>query len=157
MRNAFVLGILIVASRGGLFWRSVAAAEKPELLVLRAGVPVGFLGHPVGTRLSVEGRRAGFNTALQVTAVNGKPLGEPVIVWTLGHRLADGPIRLIGYEKPMMIGQAPAEVPAGQISVNPHAWSLAGQFVVLPDGGAATQPGDSGSRPAAALDRGRAR
>ncbi len=134
----------MVAFGIGVVWRTVSAADKPEPLVLRAGVPIGFLGHPVGTRLSVEGRKAGFNTALQVTVVNGDPLAEPVVVWTLGHILPDGPIKLIGYEKPMMTGQAPAEVPAGQVSINPHPWSLAGQFVVLSNGGASTQPGGSG-------------
>lgn len=127
-----------------MLWRIASAADKPDVLVLRACVPIGFLGHPVGTLLSVEGQRAGFNTALEVTVVNGETLKEPVVVWTLVYILANGPIKLIGYEKPMMIGQPPAEVPEGKVSVNPHPWSLAGQFVVLPEGGAATQPSGSG-------------
>ena len=145
MRNALIVGFTIAVFASGTVWRNVRAAEKPEPLVLRAGVPIGFLGYPVGTRLSVEGEKAGFNTALRVTVVNGEALKAPVIVWTVGHILSDDPIKLIGYEKPMMIGQAPAEVPAGKVSVNPHSWSLAAQFVVFPEGNPATQPGGGGS------------
>src|SRR4051812_18447552 len=113
MRHALIVGFAIVVFVGGTLWRGVQAAEKPAPLVLCAGVPIGFLGHPVGTRLSVEGRKAGFNTALGVTVVNGETLKAPVVVWTSDHILPDGAIKLIGYEKPMMVGQAPAEVPAG--------------------------------------------
>jgi hypothetical protein len=102
--------------------------DKP--LVLRPGVPIGFLGHPVGTLLTVQGRKAGLNTSLRVTSVNGRPLPKAVEVWTT-EVLPDSEVTLTGYERPMMIGQAPAEVAVGVPDVNPHPWSLASQFVVL--------------------------
>lgn len=102
-----------------------------DSLVLRPGVPIGFLGHPVGDRLEIEGMMDGFNTCLRVTKVNGKTLVEPIRVWTLGNELPKGNLRLVGFERPFMLGQAPAEIENGKPPASSHAWSLASEFVVL--------------------------
>ena len=126
-----VVAILIVA-RHSLAKNPPGSANMTEAaFVLRHEVPIGFLGHPVGTKLKVQGQKAGLNTALSVTKVNGTALNQPEIVWTTGHLLPDGPVELVGYELPLMVGQAPAEIPPDAVSVNPHAWRMESRFVIL--------------------------
>ncbi len=112
-------------------------ASRPP--VLRNGeIPIGSLGHPLGSSLTVEGIvERTLVPSLRVDRINGKRLPESVQIPIDGSGLpADRRCVLKGYETAQMIGLAPAAVAAAKDSGTPvpavqAAWSLQLKFVVL--------------------------
>lgn len=82
-------------------------------------VPVGSLGFPVGSYLTVEGveaERMLLGCPLRVDTVNGVKLAEPVIlsIQNIDALPKDGRVVLKGYESLQMIGASPAALAAAK-------------------------------------------
>ncbi len=77
-------------------------------------IPMGLLGHPIGTYLRIEGVRGGDKnpSTYRIDKVNGQPLAEPVLVWieNLALPRPDPSVQCVinGYEFIEWIGE-PAE------------------------------------------------
>jgi aldose 1-epimerase len=127
---------------------SVAPPKQPTL---RWGeLPVGMLGFPVGSYLTIEGTRTdGMKTGertLLVDTVNGVKLAEPFGIWIENiDSLPYGRCVLKGYETLRMIGPPPAYFAAAKeagredTTTTPQAgwqvdWYFVATSVVSPDG-----------------------
>ncbi len=147
MIRPYHLGLLLLVAGGFVFAPHVVArpkgaarTEKPP--VLRTGaVPVGSLGHPLGSYLTVEGVRldavkTGVST-LRVDTVNGRKLPEPVRILVDNLDLPkDKRCKIKGYESARMIGKPPAvsdaEEEQGKPALEPQAaWQVQLYFVAL--------------------------
>ena len=79
----------------------------------QSGILIGKLGYPIGSYLTIEGKRinaikTGVST-LVVFKVNGKKLKEPVGIWIDNVNLPDDITCILkGYETIRTIGQPPA-------------------------------------------------
>ncbi|MEX0774398.1 MAG: hypothetical protein WD042_01665 [Phycisphaeraceae bacterium] len=123
-------------------------ADKPP--VLKTGiVPIGSLGHPLGSYLTLEGKRAdGFKTGVRtliVEKINGVALDKPRAIWVDNLDLpGETHVILKGYESIRMIGSPNAYVEAmkelGKEALMPQAgWQVQCFFVALrPEKGAST-------------------
>lgn len=107
--------------------------DMPAPTVLHDGkVPVGSLGRPLGTYVTIEGHRyphqvQGSQWVLVVEKVDDKKLLKPVNLWidNIGRLPASGPIILKGYESARMVGVPPAYAAASrQDHQKPPAWTL---------------------------------
>ncbi len=130
---------LLLAAAGFLICQTGAASAPP---ILHAGdVPLGSLGHPVGSYLTIEGiRLEGFKTGvstLRVDTVNGQKLKEPVAIWIDNLDLPRARrCKIKGYETLRMIGKPPAEVKAaeeagGEAGLPQAGWQVQLYFVSL--------------------------
>ena len=111
---------LSVCAAFGFLVCLLASAEDPqskiEQPVLRIGcVPVGALGYPVGSYLTIEGAKPAGNfklstRALRIDTVNGKKLAKPVSleIENVGDLPSGKRCIIKGYETLTMIGDPPA-------------------------------------------------
>jgi hypothetical protein len=146
-RPTVFVAIMVVAGSSGAI-----AEDKP--LVLHSGrVPIGSLGHPLGSYLTVEGVRldapkTGVST-LRIDAINGQKLGMPVDIWIDNLDLPkEKRCKIKGYETMRMIGKPPAESDAeeeqGKPAPQPQAaWQVQLYFVAL----SVVEPKDLRPRP----------
>lgn len=100
--------------------------------------PVGLLGYPIGSYLTIEGVRAeqgkvGVHTLL-VDTINGHKLDKPVGLWIENQELPQGERRVLkGYETGEWIG-TPDEVLRATGGPAPQAkWQFGFLFVVIGD------------------------
>ncbi len=108
--------------------------KQPTLQV--SELPIGSLGFPVGSYLTIEGLRldgfkAGVHT-LRVDTVNGYKLAKPVAIWVEKTEPLPKETRctLKGYETLEMIGMPPAYLEADKEAGNAAAGWLAGPFLL---------------------------
>ena len=126
-----------------LFIPSLAfAGDAPPVLHGDGGeVPIGRLGDPVGSYLTIEGMRAERgkvgNRTILVDTVNGKKLDKPIGIW-IDNAVLPPKFRctIKGYETMEMIGQPPAvetvAKEAGKSIGRPQAvWQAHFYFVAL--------------------------
>ena len=114
------------------------STDKPQRDIYGTPIPMGKLGHPIGTYLKIEGVRVekgkvGVNT-LAVDKVNGKKLDQPIGVWIdnvdalpKGKRCV-----LAGYESGKWIGTPPDVIKnIGNIAVAQAPWHFDRFFLVI--------------------------
>lgn len=137
MRQMPTAAVLIL-----LFLASAERAAQAAAPVLRPGdVPIGWLGHPLGAYLTIEGRRAeGFKTGVRtllVDTINGTKLDKPIPIWIDNLDLPEGMRCIVkGYETMRMIGDPPAREQAakeaGKSYLPPQAgWQVHCYFVAI--------------------------
>ena len=92
-----------------------AHAGPPTATILRPWeVPIGSLGFPLGSYLTLEGKRAdGMKTGIEtllIDRINGKRLDHPIGIWVDNMDLPPAQFRCIlkGYETVRMLGTPPA-------------------------------------------------
>ena len=147
-RSLSVLVAAVALAAWAVSTRTAVGAQigdgRPRPVLRPWVVPIGGLGHPLGTYLTVEGTYDGVSKSvgISVEKVNGKPLAEPVWMHFQGadldlDNLRDGAkLAFKGYENAQMIGLPPAvEVFAretGKKVQRPQAgWQLHLEFHVL--------------------------
>jgi len=92
--------------------KAVAQTKPPTLHV--GDVPIGSLGLPVGSYLTIEGSTIdGMKTGgrtLRVDTVNGARLAQPVAIWVENMDALPNDTRCVlkGYETLRMVGAPPA-------------------------------------------------
>ncbi len=129
---AFLLCLVAVAGE------PVTQAKQPTLH--NGDVPIGSLGLPVGSYLTIDGVRLdGIKTGvitLRVDTVNGTKLPEPVVIWVENIDALPKDVRCVlkGYETLQMIGSPPAYFAAakeaGREATAPQAgWQIHLHFV----------------------------
>lgn len=136
MRFARLFGVLIVVAV------IASAGEAGERPVLHPGdVPIGGLGHPLGTYLTIEGVReeegkVGVCT-LRVDTINGKKLDKPTSIWIDNLDLPPKMrLAIKGYETMRMVGAPPAAeaaaAEAGKPFVPPQlGWQVQCYFIAI--------------------------
>jgi len=144
MKNMLVLALLTLATSTTCSEQD-AFASPPTAPVLDVGiVPIGRLGFPIGSYLTIEGRRAeGFKTGvstLLLDSINGKRPNSPLEIWIDNVVLPPPEFRctLKGYEMVRMIGTPPAVEQAAkeagkEITYPQAAWQVFVYFVALSD------------------------
>jgi hypothetical protein len=113
--------------------RAMRTEPMPQQLADR--VPMGRLGHPIGSYLTITGVRAergkvGVKT-LAVDSVNGRKLDRPITIWLDNIEALPGstPCVVKGYESARWIG-TPPEVVAATGRVTQASWQLQRYFIV---------------------------
>lgn len=123
----------IVAATAYAFQQPGPGNMPARTTVLHNGkVPIGSLGKPLGTYVTIEGKRyphrvEGSQWVLVVSKVDGKKLAKPVNLWidNIGRMSAKGQIVLKGYENARMVGVPPAYATASREDhEKPPAWTL---------------------------------
>jgi hypothetical protein len=112
--------------------------DKPQRDIYGTPVPMGKLGHPIGTYLKIEGVRAegfkvGVNT-LAVDKINGKTLDEPIGVWVenVDALLKGERCVLVGYESGKWIGSPPDVIKSlGNVALAQAPWHFYRFFLVI--------------------------
>ena len=128
-----------------LLFINTARAGQPATPVLEFGVvPIGWLGYPLGTYLTIEGQREEGDGPkmgrgrLLVDTINGKKLDKPAAIGIDHLKTLPGGVRCVikGYENMRMIGAPPASEQAakeaGKPFIPPQAgWQAQCYFVAL--------------------------
>ncbi len=142
MRNVLALLLLILAPSPA-FADPNAPASRPTATILRPGdVPVGSLGSPLGSYLTLEGHRVdGFKTGVEtllIDTINGKRRDAPIGIWVDNEQLPPPPFRCTvkGYEMARMLGVPPAVEQAAKeagenIGLPQAGWQVQLYFVAL--------------------------
>jgi hypothetical protein len=120
MKNVLAILVLILAHTPA-YADPNAPVNRPMATILRRGeVPIGSLGFPLGSCLTLEGRRdGGFKTGdqtLLIDTINGKRVGDHIGIWVENVELPPPQFRCVlkGYEMARMIGVPPAVEQAEQ-------------------------------------------
>jgi hypothetical protein len=114
MKLQHIIPLLVLSGHCVVSAQTNNPAAEPNPVKLHTGdVPIGSLGLPVGSYLTIEGLRTdGVKTGSQtllVDTVNGAKLAEPVGIWVENmDALPGGRCVLKGYETLRMIGAPPA-------------------------------------------------
>jgi hypothetical protein len=104
-------------------------------------VPMGLLGHPLGTALTIEGTqkaaRGKFSQVLVVDSVNGQKLAKPVdiLIQNAKRPWRSAQTRCVfnGYETGSMVGTPPALLKEGakQNMADQVDWTFLRQFMII--------------------------
>ena len=140
MRLQHIIPLLVLSGHCVVSAQTNNPAAEPNPVKLHTGdVPIGSLGLPVGSYLTIEGLRTdGGKTGgrtLLVDTVNGAKLAEPVGIWVENmDALPGGRCVLKGYETLQMVGAPPAYFAAakeaGRDATTPQAgWQVRLYFV----------------------------
>jgi hypothetical protein len=142
MKNVLVLVLLIFATRPA-YADPNAQASRPTASILHPGeVPIGSLGFPLGSCLTLEGHRVDGSKSgtqsLRIDTINGKRLDIPIGIWVDNVDLPPPEFRcsLKGYESARMLGVPPAVQQAAReagrdISLPQAGWQVQLYFVAL--------------------------
>jgi hypothetical protein len=143
--QSYYLAVPLAVVSGLAFTFAGPPEEKKDIgkpPILHTGdVPIGSLGHTLGTYLTIEGIRVDAGktgtSTVQVDTVNGRKLSTHVHIWVDNLDLPkDKRCKIKGYETARMIGKAPAEFAAaeekGQEAPGPQAeWQVQLYFIAL--------------------------
>ena len=142
MKTVFFLAAMILATSLAYADPDVPAG-RPTATVLRTGeVPIGSLGFPLGSYLTLEGKRVdGIKTGvrtLSVDTINGKKLDKPIGIEVKNVDLPPPQFRCTvkGYETLRMGGVPPAVEQAAKEAGKPinrpqEGWQVKLYFVAI--------------------------
>ena len=139
MKRQITIGvILMIAAVGIAASDRETSRDTPQRDIYGTPMPMGKLGHPIGTYMKIEGIRAergkvGVNTLL-VDNINGEKPDQPVGVWIQNINALPKGKRcvLAGYESGKWIGTPPDVIKRfGNVATSQAPWHFYRYFVVI--------------------------